>query len=304
MTSKIELHPVRNDPDKMKIVEGVLPQVSRDSAGLLRRIREADNCTCRLAYLGTQARGILVIADKVREIFGQKSLEIIALRLLDTQDDSKNKISSSLLQYATQKAEKKGNALHITIKNNENDFSDFFRQNGFKIIGTSAYGNNWWLKSISQESLPALLPAPEPAPIRQERRPVISEYQQMPLKNPYVQQIASGQKTIEGRINKGVFDGRRLQPGHRFCFFNQESRVYCRVKQVSVFSSFRDMLINTGVNNCLPGVRSLDEAVRIYDRIPNYNELAQQFGVVALHLEVETPSTQNEYHAGERRQRE
>lgn len=107
------------------------------------------------------------------------------------------------------------------------------------------------------------------------------------LKKKYVNQIQSGRKTVEGRINSGMFRG--IQAGTRIRFFykqNQRDDAVCEVLSVQKYTSFREMLEQEGFQNCLTDVHSLEQAVGEYDRIPGYAQRAAQSGVLAIRVKL------------------
>ncbi|MCE2982620.1 MAG: ASCH domain-containing protein [Parachlamydia sp.] len=104
------------------------------------------------------------------------------------------------------------------------------------------------------------------------------------LKQPYLNQIISKVKTVEGRINSGQF--RNIRAGSHIIFFNGGTEVECKIIAKRPYNSFRDMLESEGVKKCLPNVNSVDEGARVYDSIPSFTQRANQNGVVALELEV------------------
>jgi ASC-1-like (ASCH) protein len=109
---------------------------------------------------------------------------------------------------------------------------------------------------------------------------------QTTLKKQYIKLIQSGQKTIEGRINSGMF--KAFREGDRVRFFYTQSPhddALCLIKKVTRYKSFDEMLRAEGFKKCLPDVYSLDAAVRVYDNIPGYAEKARQFGVLAIEIE-------------------
>jgi len=112
-------------------------------------------------------------------------------------------------------------------------------------------------------------------------------FHEITLRKKYIHQIKGGGKTIEGRINSGMI--LRFNPGDEVRFFykqNQQDDVRCNIEDIRKYSSFRHLLQQEGHQNCLTDVRSLEEAVRIYDQIPGYAERAAKFGVVAIHLSL------------------
>ena len=107
------------------------------------------------------------------------------------------------------------------------------------------------------------------------------------LKRKYLQQIISGKKSTEGRINSGPF--KNIKEGDRIKFFNDGGRyisALCEISGVEKYSGFQEMLEGEGYQTMIPDANSLKEAVGIYDGIPNYSERAREKGVVALKLKV------------------
>lgn len=114
-----------------------------------------------------------------------------------------------------------------------------------------------------------------------------SQYHEITLREPYLSQIRNGQKTIEGRINGGIV--LNYKAGDTIRFFegrNPLNEVICRITTITTFRGFREMLEASGFQKCLPGVRSLEEAVVIYEKIPGYADRARRSGVRAIHLEL------------------
>lgn len=116
---------------------------------------------------------------------------------------------------------------------------------------------------------------------QQQRTPTVHS---IPLRNPYLGQIKTGQKTIEGRINSGLM--LRLREGDRIRFHNQSDSVACEITRITRHASFEEMLTEEGVEKCLPGLRSVREGVAIYDRIPQYPQKAARFGVLAIAIKL------------------
>ena len=116
------------------------------------------------------------------------------------------------------------------------------------------------------------------------------------LMRKYILQIRDGvrgvdrvlrKKTIEGRINSGMFLNFKVNDLVRFFYYTDpRDDVVCRITKIVKYSCFREMLSGEGVQNCLADVSNLEDAVRIYDNIPGYREKAARFGVLAIQLEV------------------
>jgi len=57
-----------------------------------------------------------------------------------------------------------------------------------------------------------------------------------------------------------------------------------RLRSVREYRSFEDMLRDFGVENLLPGVSDLKQAVDIYRSFPGYAEKEMMLGVVAMEI--------------------
>jgi ASC-1-like (ASCH) protein len=55
-----------------------------------------------------------------------------------------------------------------------------------------------------------------------------------------------------------------------------------RLQQVRRYRILRDFLLIEWVKNCLPWVKSIDEAESIYNNLPNYREKIRKTGIIAF----------------------
>lgn len=101
----------------------------------------------------------------------------------------------------------------------------------------------------------------------------------MGLQEEYLRAIAEGKKKIEGRL----YDEKRqkIKPGDEIVF---ENKLVCVVKDIRVYSSFREMLEKEGLENVLPGVKSIEEGVKIYRKFYS-EEKEKKYGVAAIEVE-------------------
>jgi ASC-1-like (ASCH) protein len=107
------------------------------------------------------------------------------------------------------------------------------------------------------------------------------------LQRPYIHMIRAGSKTIEGRIDAGFV--KRLRIGDTIRFFyhqNPSDCVVCEITSITPYKSFRAMLETEGFKRCIPDAQSLEDAVKIYDKIPSYPERSRQNGVAAIGVKV------------------
>ena len=109
-----------------------------------------------------------------------------------------------------------------------------------------------------------------------------AHHDELPLIRKYMEQIRRGKKTVEGRIYSGRF--RRFKEGDTITFINLSSRVTCLITGLKVYRSFRELLENEGVRNCLADVSNVELGVRIYHRIPDFEQRARRSGVLAIRL--------------------
>lgn len=103
----------------------------------------------------------------------------------------------------------------------------------------------------------------------------------------YIQQIKDRRKTVEVRICQAFF--RNLPPGNRIEFVGSDSpqhSVCCKIRYTKRYNNLRELLQREGFKNCLPNARSLDEAVSIYQGIPEYPHHVSNYGALAIAIDV------------------
>lgn len=104
----------------------------------------------------------------------------------------------------------------------------------------------------------------------------------LPLKQPYFNQIETGLKRYEMRINSGMM--LNIKQGDSIKFVNGNKSCLVYVIAIEKFNSFREALESHMVTKILPGVKSIDEAVDIYNSIPGYQEKAKNNGVLLFKI--------------------
>jgi ASC-1-like (ASCH) protein len=99
----------------------------------------------------------------------------------------------------------------------------------------------------------------------------------------YFSLIQAGKKTVEGRTNKPKLQ--TIFPGDTLIFVHSEDpsqTLSARVTFVHRYPSFKKMLSEEGVDLCLPGIGSIEDAEALYHSFPGYEENAKLFGVIAI----------------------
>ena len=92
---------------------------------------------------------------------------------------------------------------------------------------------------------------------------------QIPLKQPWLNFIKSGQKTVEGRLNKGIFS--RLKQGETITFINKKLKLEVLVTYIKHYKSFEELLMAEGIKHVLPNVSSINDGVKIYHQFYTKN---------------------------------
>lgn len=104
------------------------------------------------------------------------------------------------------------------------------------------------------------------------------------LRKEYIQAIASGKKTYEGRINKESF--KKYTPGKIVIWKNESDYVITKIVSRKVFLSFEKMLSKINFKLFIPEAENKEEAKKIYDSIPGYAENVKKYGALALGLKL------------------
>lgn len=114
------------------------------------------------------------------------------------------------------------------------------------------------------------------------------------LKKIFIEQIRSGLKTVEARpYCRGVT---KYEVGDtvRFYYYrNAKDDVICKITRIKKFATFKELLEESHFSLCIPGTKNLDEALKLYEKIPKYSEKERTFGVVAIHLAPLSGESQN-----------
>lgn len=99
------------------------------------------------------------------------------------------------------------------------------------------------------------------------------------IQEPYTSFVVDGQKTVEGRLNRGKFAA--LEVGD-IMEMNDERTPFV-VMAKTVYPTFCEMLEAEGIANVLPDQYSLDRGVDVYRKFYSEEE-EREFGVVALRI--------------------
>ena len=99
------------------------------------------------------------------------------------------------------------------------------------------------------------------------------------VQEPYYPFIISGQKTIEGRLNKGKFAS--IQEGDTLIL--APKNIEFEVVGKNIYNSFKEMIKSEGVKNVVPDKIDIEEAVNVYYKFYT-KEQENEFGVSAIKI--------------------
>ncbi len=103
------------------------------------------------------------------------------------------------------------------------------------------------------------------------------------VQEPWFSLIKSGQKTIEGRLNKGDFA--KMQPGDYVTWTNGPLSVKTQITAIYHHNTFATYLKARTLRACLPGVATIAEGVKIYHKYYSRDD-ERKFGVLAIELKL------------------
>lgn len=103
------------------------------------------------------------------------------------------------------------------------------------------------------------------------------------LDRKFMDQIRSGRKCVEGRVNSPKYHS--LEIGAQIKFVEEgaeENEILAEVEELHTYPGFFEYLCAEGMQNCLPGVDTFSEGVEIYRGFPGYREKEKEFGALAI----------------------
>lgn len=115
------------------------------------------------------------------------------------------------------------------------------------------------------------------------------------VKQPWFDLMKSGKKTVEGRLNRGIFT--KIKKGDSIEWLNKKTRdkITLKIKDMIIYESFKEMLEKEGILRVLPSreiikildgneEKAINEGIKIY--MNYFSERDEKlFGVVAIVFE-------------------
>lgn len=117
----------------------------------------------------------------------------------------------------------------------------------------------------------------------------------MDLNEPWFSYVKNGIKTIEGRI----YDDKRriIQIGDTITFTNKKGSgepfsksvvdlaIWDNTNKKSNKSTFKDVIDEENYKQLIPNAETVEDAIKVYENIPGYNEKAKEFGIIFIYLQ-------------------
>ena len=106
------------------------------------------------------------------------------------------------------------------------------------------------------------------------------------VNDPWYSFLKNGEKTAEGRLQKGIYA--KLKKGDIVIFFNKktEDEFKAEIVNVNKYETFKNMLEKEGLDNVLPGIDNVKDGVGVYRQFYD-EEREQELGVVAIQIKVD-----------------
>lgn len=105
---------------------------------------------------------------------------------------------------------------------------------------------------------------------------------QFNVQEPYKSQILSGQKTVEGRLNKGKFWS--LKIGDILQFDDTGEQV--KVVNLTLYPSFQVMFESEGLKHIVPDIKTIEQGIAVYRKFYSI-EQEKEFWVIAIEMKKE-----------------
>lgn len=291
--SHLILKKLIDKPKHLKSLEDFLVRLTvtrHDIDAVLRRSQNKEFFS-RLLYDNQKPVGIFLI--NFLRIFSKYPKALYIYNFIITQNETeevKHSYREVMLNCIFEKAKEMSLKLIVL------DLKESFNEKNDTIIKNVASSNDFDFKLMSDIKLKYQTQnnsnvnkrkLADDSPMTSKKAKREDKTIEVTLKKIYVNYIQSGAKTIEGRINSGMFKSLKIGQTIRFFYFqNQSDDAVCKVIDIKNFESFKEMLEKEDYKKCIPSAYDKHDAIRAYDNIPGYRERANKFGVIAIYLEL------------------
>ena len=106
------------------------------------------------------------------------------------------------------------------------------------------------------------------------------------LSEPWFTLIYLGNKSVEGRLNKGEFKEMKVNDEIKWINKDFNHREFVtRIVSKKQYSTFKEYLEGEGLDKCLPAISSIKDGLSVYYKYYS-EEDENKYGVIAIRLEV------------------
>ena len=103
------------------------------------------------------------------------------------------------------------------------------------------------------------------------------------LKEPWIDEVIAGKKTVEGRKNMAPFSN--LQSGNIIKFFAGDKSALAEVKKVNQYKNIEEFIEGEDWKKALPGLKKKEEALSTFMEW-NKPETVEKYGFLGIHFEL------------------
>jgi len=111
---------------------------------------------------------------------------------------------------------------------------------------------------------------------------------ELTIREPWFALIENGQKEVEGRLFKGIFQEFRVNDTIRFIntWNGKEKSVTVKITKLTKYPNFGDLLFNEKLHRVLPGLPNIKCGILVFNKVyNNFNEI-KEFGTLAIEMKV------------------
>ena len=111
---------------------------------------------------------------------------------------------------------------------------------------------------------------------------------ELTIREPWFALIENGQKEVEGRLFKGIFQEFMVNDTIRFIntWNGKEKSVTVKITKLTKYPNFGDLLFNEKLHRVLPGLPNIKCGILVFNKIyNNFNEI-KEFGTLAIEMKV------------------
>ena len=105
----------------------------------------------------------------------------------------------------------------------------------------------------------------------------------IPVKEPWFSFICNGDKTIEGRLNKGIFS--KFTIGDYVIFQNKNNSCKTQITNINEYKSFEKYLDSKGLEKTLPSVKTIEAGISVYRQYYSEGD-EKKYGVLAIEIKL------------------